>query len=129
MTIATLFVCKSCQLLEQDEDDRPTDGTLLLTQLLALHATWTHQADVDIQPVGCLWTCRQGCAVALQGVNRCTYLFTHLPADSAIALIQFSERYLAHQQGNVPWKQIPDQLKTETIARIPSIGQTIEDED
>jgi predicted metal-binding protein len=125
----TLFVCRSCRLSEDDENS-PADGALLLNQLLALHQQSPRQSELEIQSVGCLWTCRQPCAVALQDANKCTYLFTHLPpSESAQALIQFSELYLDSKDGNVPWKRIPDVLKTDMIARIPLAGQVLEDED
>lgn len=129
MSKPTLLVCQSCRLSDYD-DEKPADGSLLLNQLLTLHQQWSRQAELEIQPVGCLLTCRQPCAVALQAANKCTYLLTHLPlSDSAKALIQFSEVYLDSKDGNVPWKKIPELLKTDTIARIPFLGQVIEDED
>ncbi|WP_250123166.1 DUF1636 domain-containing protein [Chroococcidiopsis sp. CCMEE 29] len=131
MSNPILFVCKSCSLTEQDtEEGNPSDGTLLLNQLLTLHQHWSRQAELEIQPVGCLLTCSQACAVALQCANKCTYLFTHLPPlESAEALMQFSELYLDSTYGNIPWIKIPEVLKTETIARIPFAGQVMEDED
>jgi predicted metal-binding protein len=130
MSNSTLLVCQSCRLSDQDDENSLADGALLLNQLLTLHQQSSRQAELEIQPVSCLLTCRQPCAVALQSANKCTYLFTHLPLlESAEALIQFSELYLDSQDGNVPWKKIPEILKTNTIARIPFIGQVIEDED
>lgn len=130
MSKPTLFVCRSCRLADHDDENHPADGTLLLNQLLTLHQQWARQSELEIQPVGCLWTCSQACAVALQCANKCTYLFTHLPlSESSEALIQFSDLYLDSTHGNIPWKQIPEVLKIETIARIPVMGQVIEDED
>lgn len=130
MSKPILFVCQSCRLSDQDDDTHPTDGTVLLNQLLTLHQQWAQQSELEIQPVGCLWTCRQACTVALQSANKCTYLLTHLlPSESAEALMQFSELYLNSENGNIPWRKIPEVLKTETIARIPFAGQPLEDED
>jgi len=130
MSNPILFVCKSCRLSDHDDEDNPSDGALLLNQLLTLHQHWLRQSELEIQPVGCLWTCSQACAVALQCSNKCTYLFTHLPPlGSADALMQFSVLYLDSAHGNVPWKKIPEVLKTETIARIPFAGQVMEGED
>ncbi|GAB4240531.1 MAG: DUF1636 family protein [Elainellaceae cyanobacterium] len=129
MSNPILFVCKSCRLSSHNDEAQQSDGALLLNQLLALHQQWSRQAKIEIQPVSCLWICRQACTVALQSANKCTYLFTHLPSESAAALLQFSELYLDSKDGNIPWKKIPEVLKTETIARIPTSGQVIEDED
>lgn len=130
MSNAILFVCQSCRLSEQNGENNPADGALLLKQLLTLHQQGSRQSELEIQPVGCLWTCSQACAVALQCSNKCTYLFTHLPSlESADALMQFSELYLDSAHGNIPWKQIPAVLKTETIARLPFAGQVMDSED
>jgi predicted metal-binding protein len=130
MAKSILFVCKSCNMTEQDTDENPSDGTILLNQLLTLHQQSPQQAELEIQPVGCLWACSHACVVALQCANKCTYLFTQLsPSEGAKALIQFSKLYIDSEYGNVPWKQIPEALKSETIARIPLAGQMIEDED
>ena len=131
MSHPILFVCRSCSLTEQDiEAGNLSDGALLLNQLLTLHQHWARQSELNIQSVGCLWTCRQACAVALQCANKCTYLFTHLPSlESADALMQFSKLYLDSEYGNIPWKKIPEVLKTKTIARIPFASQVMESEE
>jgi predicted metal-binding protein len=130
MPKAVLFVCKSCRLSEDENDTTPSDGALLLDRLLALYQSWARQAELEIQPVGCLWTCSQACTVSLQSAEKGTYLLTNLsPSESAEALIQFSERFLDSQSGSVPWKKIPEILKNETIARIPAANQTVESEE
>ena len=130
MTKPILFVCQSCRLSDDGDEDGPSDGAVLLNQLLALHQQWSRGSELEIQPVGCLWTCRQACVATLQCSNKYTYLFTQLPTvDSAEALIEFSELHLDSALGNVPWKKIPEVLKTGAIARIPVSNRMIEDED
>lgn len=108
---------------DHEDENKPSDGAVLFNQLRTLHQQSSRKNELTIQPVGCLWTCRQACTVALQDANKCTYLLTHLPPiESAEALMQFSELYLDSESGNIPWKKIPDLLKTETIARIPVAG-------
>jgi predicted metal-binding protein len=130
MSNPTLFVCQSCRVSDHEDENKPSDGAMLINQLRTLHQQSSRQAELTILPVGCLWTCSQACAVALQDANKCTYLFTNLPLlESAEALMQFSELYLDSESGNIPWKKIPDVLKTETIARIPVAGQVMDDEE
>ncbi|NJL47124.1 MAG: DUF1636 family protein [Leptolyngbyaceae cyanobacterium SM2_5_2] len=40
-------------------------------------------------------------------------------SEIAAAVLQLSECYLDSKQGNIPWKQFPEALKTDFIARIP----------
>jgi hypothetical protein len=58
----TLLVCQSCHSTEDRPDDQRADGDRLYQQLNTLAAE--QLADLEIQAVGCLWTCDQPCAVA-----------------------------------------------------------------
>lgn len=146
MSHPILFVCQSCRVMnhepdhesdhesdyESDHEDetRPAEGSQLLDRLRALHQQWDRGSELEIRPVGCLWICRQACAVALQSADRPTYLFTHLPGmASAADLMQFSALYLDSAEGQVPWKQIPQGLRKQTIARIPFGEQDLSSED
>lgn len=117
-----LFVCKSCNSVHSDGIDyEKAEGTVLLNQLLNLYQNWSHQDELDIHPIGCLWTCSRPCSVAFSGTNKATYLFTKVPAAAAAALLQFSQLYLASQDGNIPWKQFPEVLQSAEVAKIPSV--------
>ncbi|MBW4514830.1 MAG: DUF1636 domain-containing protein [Timaviella obliquedivisa GSE-PSE-MK23-08B] len=117
-----LFICKSCNAeSDQDQTTDPSDGSKLLNKLQNLHQTWTHQADLEIRAVGCLWTCSHPCAVAFSATDKATYLFTNLPANEADALLQFGELYLNSQNGDIPWKQFPEVLQSAEVAKIPSV--------
>ncbi|MBE9167049.1 DUF1636 family protein [Pleurocapsales cyanobacterium LEGE 06147] len=121
MSKHTLFVCKSCQRSCQERpENQPFDGTVLLNQL----KTWCNENfssdEVEIQPVGCLWACSQGCVVAVSSHDKPTYLFVNLtPEESATALLEFMQLYIKSSQGAVVWKQIPELLQSAIFAQIP----------
>ncbi|MGC1310558.1 MAG: DUF1636 domain-containing protein [Phormidesmis sp.] len=124
MSKHTLFVCKSCcansdqaSTSAQASPPSPSDGTQLLNQLKTRHQSWTHQADLDIREVGCLWTCSQPCSVAFCSSNKATYLFTQVPIAEADALLKFGELYLHSQDGTIPYKQLPAALQSVEIAK------------
>lgn len=121
----TLFVCQSCQHSSEDRPkDQPTDGTHLFEQLNSLTAKESQFNHVEIQAVGCLWTCDKPCAVAFSAPTKPTYLFTTLPtAETAPALLQFSHLYLTSTTGDIPWKQFPTVLQSASIAKIPAIEE------
>ncbi|MGF1567517.1 MAG: DUF1636 family protein [Nodosilinea sp.] len=120
----TLFVCQSCHSSEERPDDQPADGAQLLEQLHTLQTGQEHPANLTIQAVECLWTCDKPCAVALSAPHKPTYVFTGLPTDeTAAALLQFGQRYLARSTGDVPWKQFPEALQSASIAKIPAAGE------
>lgn len=122
MSKHTLFICKSCHCTDEDlSEAQIRDGTRLLEQLKALSEDQFAPLQLEIQPVGCLWACDQGCVAAISSPEKPTYLFTKLPPDnSAQALLDLAQRYIQHRKGAVPWKEIPEQLKT-FLACIPSV--------
>lgn len=73
----------------------------------------------------CLWTCDHPCVVALSSSQKSTYVLANIPVtedavgEAAKALLHLSEHYLDSQDGSIPWKQFPDILQTNIVARIP----------
>lgn len=120
----TLFVCQSChRSSEKKPENQPANGTLLLEQLNTLAAEQLQSDNLEIQFVGCLWTCDKPCAVAFSAPHKPTYLFTNLPTDeTASALLQFGKLYSNRKTGNVPWKRFPEALKSVSVAKIPAVG-------
>lgn len=118
-----LFVCKSCNSSTQEDKD-PTDGSLLLNQLLDMYQNWSRQSELEIQAVGCLCTCERPCVVALSGANKPTYLFVDLPfQESAAELLQLGELYIDSDDGFVPRYKLPEILQPCRLARIPPLPQ------
>jgi predicted metal-binding protein len=119
----TLFVCQSCHSSEERPEHQPADGKRLLEQLNTLSTEQLQSDEFGIQPVACLWTCGQPCAVAFSTPRKPTYLFTNLPTDeTASALLQFGKLYRDRKTGNVPWEQFPEALKSVSVAKIPAVG-------
>ncbi|MCA1992667.1 MAG: DUF1636 domain-containing protein [Coleofasciculus sp. S288] len=119
-----LFVCKSCNSVHSDDVDyKQSAGAFMLRKLATLHQVWSRKNELEIRPVGCLWTCSRPCAVAFSGVNKATYLFTNASDKSAEALLQFGELYLDSDDGNIPWSKLSEPLKSGELARIPPVPQ------
>jgi predicted metal-binding protein len=122
MTKHVLFVCKSCSFSqEQEKYEGQLGGTLLLEQLLELHRSWSHKAELRIEAVGCLCTCEQPCVVALAAESKPSYLFADLPPlESAADLLKLGELYLESEDGYVPNYKLPETLQPKRLTRIPS---------
>lgn len=117
-----LFVCKSCNPVHSDDFDyEKSEGATLLNQLQVLHLNGSHQNEVEIKSVGCLWTCSQPCAVAFSAPGKATYLFTNIPVTSASALLTFGTLYHDSKNGDIPWKQFPEVLQSANVAKIPAV--------
>ncbi|NJL57515.1 DUF1636 domain-containing protein [bacterium] len=116
-----LFVCKSCNSVHSDEVDyEKAEGAVLLNQLRGLYQNGSHRDQLEIKPVGCLWTCSRPCSIAFSVTDKATYLFTNVPATGAEALLQFGELYVNSQNGDISWKQFPEVLQSTEVAKIPS---------
>ncbi|MBW4651985.1 MAG: DUF1636 domain-containing protein [Kaiparowitsia implicata GSE-PSE-MK54-09C] len=77
----------------------------------------------EIQPVGCLWTFDNPCAVPFSAPTKPTYLFTTLPTDeTAPVLLQFDHLYLNSTTGDIPWKQFSAVLQSASIAKVLAVG-------
>ena len=117
-----LLVCQSCNSVHSDEVDyEKSEGATLLNQLLTLQQNGAHQYELEIKPVGCLWTCSHPCSIAFSAPNKATYLFTKVPITEAEALLQFGKLYLNSQNGDIPWKQFPEALQSAKIGKIPAV--------
>lgn len=126
MANAVLFVCESCNVSEHNtEMDKPSDGTVLVQHLRKQHENWARRSELDIQPTRCLWTCDHPCAIALSSAQKSTYVVAKVPVaevdKTATALLRLSEHYLDSNDGTTPWKNFPEVLQTDIIARVPPL--------
>ncbi|MGI0484062.1 DUF1636 family protein [Pantanalinema rosaneae CENA516] len=119
-----LFICKSCNSTHsEDVDYEKSDGVSLLNQVKTLHQEQSGSNELNVQAVGCLWTCDHPCAIAFSAPHKATYLFTKVPTTAASALLQFGELYRTSKTGDIPWKQFPELLQSLQVAKIPSLPQ------
>ena len=112
-----LLVCIKCRgdALPEDEGERP--GAVLHRRL-----SEEGVEGVRVTPVECLSNCTRGCTVALRGPGRWTYVYGAF--DSAGDLTPLREgalRYRDAADGLVPWRERPEHLRKNCIARIPPI--------
>lgn len=121
MTKHTLFVCKTCSAtIAHDDvtDDTITEGVLLLRQLQHMNL-----AELDVQPVGCLWTCDRPCSATFVCSGKFTYHFVDLNyANSITELQQFNELYRSSLDGYVKPPKMPGELRLRLLVRIPPVS-------
>ena len=67
--------------------------------------------------------CSKACVVAVSVANQPTYLFADLPPTaSAEALLQFAELYHQHDGDSIRYRELPEALKTKSVAKIPPVA-------
>lgn len=122
MTIHTLFVCKSCStVLSHEEADERAEGNQLLLKLLETQKNNSAYSTLNIQPVGCLWSCvsKYSCAATLVCPQKYTYHFVDLTEDCITDLLEFSQLYQESQDGYVLPGKLPGKLRSHLLVRIP----------
>jgi predicted metal-binding protein len=123
MTKHTLFVCTSCSAtIAHDDvtDDTITEGSLLFNQLQESQQDGFENDKLDIQKVGCLWTCDRPCSATFACPGKYTYHFVNLNyAQSVAELQQFSGLYINSPDGYVKPPKMPGELRSRLLVRVP----------
>ncbi|WP_414571530.1 DUF1636 family protein [Nostoc sp. CCY 9925] len=119
----TIFVCKSCHRSSEERPENPPfHGEFLLDEVNNLCNQKFTSDEIEIQSVGCLWACSQGCVVAVSSEEKPTYLFVNLGVEkSAAALVEFMQLYIKSRKGAIAWEKLPELLQSAIFAQIPPV--------
>ena len=102
--MSTLFVCVSCR----------EGGQRLFT------AVKERVDDLNVVPVECLSNCGRGCSAAVTASGKWTYVVGRLDPDLHVDdLLRFARSHAAHADGLPVWRERPEHVRKNTIARIP----------
>lgn len=128
MKVHTLFVCKSCStVLDHEEADDRAEGNQLLLKLLEIQKNNSAYSTLNIEPVGCLWSCvkKYSCAVSFVCPQKYTYHFLDLTEQNITELLEFSLLYQESQDGYVLPPKLPGKLRSHLLVRIPPTPEAI----
>jgi len=111
-----IYVCITCRRAgEPDVEPRPG---VLLAEATERAAAGT---DVIVRRLRCLANCTRGPSVALRCNGSWTYIFGGLDTADAVALVEGATLLAGASDGILPWRERPDVLKRNLIARVPPI--------
>ena len=124
MTPSTLYVCTTCRSSADaaPSADRPRAGERLLT---AARERATVDADPETRIVGveCLSNCSRGCTVAVAAPGKWTYVIGNLDGEQhAGDILAFARQHSAHETGVPVWREHPEHIRKNTIARVPPMN-------
>ena len=112
---ARLIICDTCKR----EGIAPLDGKTCGEQLADL----VENLDTQIEVVrhSCLMGCDRACNIALQQEGKLTYVLGQFDpsVEAAQGIIDYALLYQASEEGRVPYKQWPQEVKGHFVARIP----------
>lgn len=111
----TLHVCITCRANRAVGEGEICAGA-------RLHEAARHSAPegVVVAPVTCLSACSRGCAVALAGPGRWTYVYGGIAPETDLGpLLEGAALYAGSADGIVPWRDRPEIFRRNVIARMP----------
>lgn len=116
--MSTLFVCITCRPPDSAWPvDQPRPGATLFARLKE------SAGDLEVVPVECLSNCQRSCSVAVSAPGKWTYVIGHLDPDRHVAeILQFARAHKAHEHGLPVWRERPEYVRRNTIARVPPMA-------
>jgi predicted metal-binding protein len=114
----TLHVCITCKAGQAVPEGQVEPGARLHAALAAAAADAVTEG-VSIQPVACLSACNTGCAVALSGPGRWSYVYGFMDESHAAEILRGAALYARAPDGIVVWRDRPAIFRKQSVARVP----------
>ena len=110
--MSTLFVCATCR--REGDLSEPRPGA-------RLYASLSERApDLDVQPVECLSNCTRSCTAAVVAPGKWSYVVGHLDPERSVGdMLTFARLHRASADGLTAWRERPEHVRKNTIARVP----------
>lgn len=121
-----LMICVKCSMGRPVPEGEATSGAQLHAAVIARDLP----EGVKVTPVECFSNCDHGCSVTFRGgPDRWTYVYGRFdPSDTeashADVIAEGIARYHATADGLVPWRERPQHLRKNCIARIPPLNES-----
>ena len=116
----TLFVCITCRR-EADPPAEVRPGARLYAALKQ------HASDLEVVPVECLSNCTRSCTAAVAAPGKWTYVVGHLDPELNVQdIASFARLHGASSDGLTVWRERPEHVRKNTIARVPPMPMTRE---
>ncbi|MEQ8651105.1 MAG: DUF1636 domain-containing protein [Kiloniellales bacterium] len=122
MEQTVLRVCVTCRRdPTQEVAEGERDGARFLRALESESAALA-SSGITLDEVRCLSGCKRACTAVMAGTGKWTYVLCDLdPETDAAALLDYTQRFHATDNGQVPWRERPESLRRKTLARIPPL--------
>jgi len=116
-----LNICITCTASNADGQSDPRQGKQLFDRMQ--EACEKRDLPFDLHPAECLTNCKSGCSIALNGAGKWGYVYGNVDPESMIDdLCELADKYAQSEDGIVAWRERPESLRRNVIARIPPLG-------
>ncbi len=116
-----LNICITCTASNADGQSDPRHGKQLFDRMQEVCEK--RDLPFDLHPAECLSNCKSGCSIALNGAGKWGYVYGNVDPKSMIDdLCELADKYAQSEDGIVAWRERPESLRRNVIARIPPLG-------
>lgn len=113
--VAVLHICTTCRGVDGRGESNLRPGARLYQSISAQDLP----EGLRIVPVECLSACSQGCSVALSSPGKWSYVYGRMTEADSADILEGAARYVASDDGLVPWRERPQVFRKQSLARIP----------
>lgn len=115
----TLFVCSTCRREgEAAEPKEVRSGARFVQQLQ--NEAGAIAGLIEIVAVPCLSNCSRSCTVAVAAPGKWAYVIGNIDPDAQLTdVLAFARLHREHAEGLPVWRERPEYIRKNTIARIP----------
>ena len=125
MADTQITVCTTCRASGTSREQR-ADGLNLFDALQ--EALWAVETEggaapnVQLRGQACMSGCNRACTLAVQSAGKWTYYWGDLVPDAETAeqVVACARMHQRSTDGELPWKDRPERLKSGVLARIPA---------
>lgn len=118
-----IYVCETCRFSKEQalDESGQSGGQVLRDKILSLAENSPYTGKFEVHTTRCLIGCDHHCNLHFRAPNKICYITGGFEPndDSAKAIVDYFEKYLQSETGQVPYKTWPQGIKGHFIARMP----------
>ena len=123
--MTTMFVCISCKARDDSPAPEPPRPGLRLFATPSRSAA-ALGGEIAVIAAQCLANCTRACTVAVSGPGKWSYVVGALDPDrDAPDVIAFARLHHADAAGLPPWRERPEHVRRNTVARVPPLPSSL----
>lgn len=115
----TVFVCSTCRREGEAAEPKEVRSGARFLQRLQDEAS-AKSGLIEIVAVPCLSNCTRSCTIAVAAPGKWTYVIGNIDPEAQLTdVLAFARLHREHAEGLPVWRERPEYIRKNTIARTP----------